>query len=43
MEITNIGIYTRLIENLHQKYGLHPLQNGCEIRAGKTWGAKSQN
>jgi len=28
-----------VLEDLHQEYGLHPLQNGCESRIAETRGA----
>ena len=34
LEIFTLNI--KFVEALHQKYGLHPVQNGCEIRTGKT-------
>jgi hypothetical protein len=36
-EFSYLCLYNDLLENLHQKYGLHPLQNGREERVEEAW------
>ena len=37
--VRNLTINTARVEDIYPEYGLHPLQNGSEIRAEKTGAA----